>query len=115
MREVFMSGEKEVGKEERDAGKDVTEALKSLIARIGDIFGVFDLSFFVAGAVCLGALVFGTYIGIGDRLFEHVNLKDLSGLEIAAVIIACYVLGLVCFAIGRPIHWRIWSRSDFYA
>ncbi|MFT3776136.1 MAG: hypothetical protein QM820_63140 [Minicystis sp.] len=107
-----MAGEKD--KEDKDAGKETAEALKSLIARVGEIFGVFDLSFFVAGAVCFGALAFGAYVYYGSGKFEGIQIDKWSGLQVGAVVLSCYVLGLVCFAVGRRVRRKIHSEDDFY-
>jgi hypothetical protein len=110
-----MAGEKDDTKGEKDSTKDVAEALKSLLTRIGDIFGVFDLSFFVSGAVCSGALAFGLYIGYGPAPFQAINAKDWGGLHVAAIILLCYVLGLVCFIGGRKAHALFGAGRTPYA
>lgn len=88
---------------EQQASYQATDALKSLLGRIGDIFGVFDFSFFVAGAVCFAALLFGVHV------FGCVTwpAAEWSAAHISAAIVTCYVLGIVCFAAGtlrRRIH-----------
>src|SRR4051812_35703921 len=113
--ELLMADGTGKGKEGNEASKDVAEALKSLLARIGDIFGVFDLSFFVAGAVCLGALLFAAYIFHGSAPFKEISFKEWGGLQIAAIILSCYVLGLVCFTAGRKAHSIIDLWGDRYS
>jgi hypothetical protein len=77
------------------------EGLGRVLARIGEFFHLFDLSFFVAGATALGAIVFRCYVqGFRDSsMFSGV-------VGVGATIIAAYVLGLICFATGRP--FRRW-------
>lgn len=75
---------------------ELGSALNTLFAKVGDFFDIFDLSFFVAGAVCLGALAFGNSLG---GFIDPVALSD--GYKAIMFAVACYVLGLICFAGGR--------------
>ncbi len=102
----------EPGRDERDASKEATDALKTLLARIGEIFGVFDLSFVVAGAVCLGALLFGASLVVGWDQLVQVAPLEWKAVHVAAVIVACYVLGMVCFTAGRKLRGR--DNAGFY-
>jgi hypothetical protein len=79
---------------------ELGEAWKTILARVGDFFDIFDLSFFVSGAVCLAALAAGNWIGG----FFEIGLSD--GYMVLGVAVACYVLGLVCFAGGRALRPR---------
>jgi hypothetical protein len=88
--------EKEGGRE-----KEASEWLKVLFARIAEIFGILDVSFFVAGAVCFGAIIFGAYVFRVWTTWEQLAPLYASGLHIGGVVIACYVLGMVCFAARR--------------
>lgn len=90
--------------------KEATEALQGLLQRIGDVFGLFDLSFFVAGAVCLGALVFGGWLALGDG-FKAMWPQEMKVLHVGVGAVGAYVLGIVCFAFGRMLS----RRKDFYA
>jgi len=80
---------------------DMVSASKTA-SRIGEklveILDVFDLSFFMAGVVAVGALLAVLLPSPGPFL-EHV------GLAVFGVVLGCYILGLVCFAVGR------WIRS----
>jgi hypothetical protein len=87
-------------KHEKSAAGEATDALKTLLARIGEIFGVFDLSFFVAGAVCAGALVFGLHVS-GAMSLAGVDLTEWTAVHVGIAVLGCYVLGIVCFAAGR--------------
>ncbi len=89
----------------KDSRKEVVDAFKNLIARIGEIFGVFDLSFFVAGVVCLGAIIFGAYV-FGARWASHVKLGAWGAAHVVAAVLASYVLGMVCFSLGRTVGRR---------
>ena len=75
-------------------------ALRTLFGKISAFFDLFDLSFFVSGSVCLSALVFWAHLANRQLPFE------LQGwIKVLAVILACYVNGLLCFAAGRLIRW----------
>jgi hypothetical protein len=88
-------------KEEKGSGGEIaSNALMVLVARIGDIFGIFDLSFFVSGAVCLGAVAFGVYVFGGSAFLERVVGSEWKAVHVGAAVVASYVLGMVCFAAG---------------
>jgi hypothetical protein len=88
---------------EKTAGEEATDAFKTLLARIGEVFGVFDLSFFVAGAVCAGAVVFGLHI-FGSTWPRGIDLGKWSAVHVVATVLGCYVLGIVCFAASRHVR-----------
>jgi hypothetical protein len=74
-------------------------ALNVVFAKVGDFFDIFDLSFFVAGVVCFGALTFAHGLG---GVFDPGMLA--AGYKVIAFAVVCYVLGLVCFASGRMLR-----------
>jgi hypothetical protein len=85
-------------------GSGAAEGFAALFGRIADIFGVFDLSFFVAGAVAFGALVFGGHVfGVLDPV-AAVLPDGGQALRVVVVILGSYVLGIVCFAAGRKLR-----------
>jgi hypothetical protein len=84
------------------------ELLKSFLDNVGYLFGFEFLSFFVPGATCLGAFAFAW-----RQLAPETFPKQLTGgLGIAAIAIACYVLGMVCFISGRWIRTQLF-RDNF--
>jgi hypothetical protein len=85
--------------------------LSSVFTRLTDVFGVFDLSFFVAGAVCLGAMLFGVGVFGGWARVVAVARGEWQAIHVGAAIVACYVLGVVCFAAGRKLR----QDRTFYA
>lgn len=89
-------------RDDKAAGKEASDALRSLLQRIGEIFGVFDLSFFVAGAVCLAAVLFGVNVFRGEAWIERIKPagQPFQTVHFGALILGCYVLGMVCFALG---------------
>jgi hypothetical protein len=87
--------------------KEVGEGLKSILERIADFFDIFDLSFIVSGATTISAFAFwGWRAGL-----QHPAIPT-GWISAVGLVIACYVAGLVCFAVGRWIRmgWR--SRSS---
>jgi hypothetical protein len=73
----------------------IAELVKVLITKISTIFDVIDLSFFVPGGTCMLAFVYMRYVHGG-------LLPDVSGiLAFAIAILGSYVMGLLCFAMGR--------------
>jgi hypothetical protein len=79
---------------------ELGEALKTIFGKISAFFDLFDLSFFVSGAVSLSALIFWLHLAGKQVPF---NLQ--GWLKVLAIILGCYVSGLFCFAVGRWIHW----------
>jgi hypothetical protein len=78
---------------------EIGDSLKSVLTRIGNFFDLFDLSFFVSGSVALAALIFGAHL-FGKQL----PFRSEGWLRVLTIILACYVMGLLCFALGRSIR-----------
>jgi hypothetical protein len=78
------------------------DAASKIGEKIVDILDVFDLSFFISGAVVMAALL---------QLFGPLDkaLDELEGAGIFGLVLGSYVLGLVCFAVGRP--FRTWAMA----
>lgn len=81
--------------------KQILQPFQAVLDRLAEFFFLFDLSFLVSGAAAFAALV------LGWRLFEGPVLPLDGWLEVFAVLIACYLTGLICFAVGR------WLRGRF--
>jgi hypothetical protein len=82
-------------------------ALGAVFAKVGDFVDIFDLSFFVSGAVCLAALAFGNAHG---HFVSPAAFGD--GYNAIMFLVACYVLGLICFAFGRMLRPK---KSSLFA
>jgi hypothetical protein len=78
---------------------ELAAALQLVFAKVGDFVDIFDLSFFVAGAVCLAALAFGN---AQTHMVSPAAFGE--GYNALMFLIACYVLGLICFAFGRMLR-----------
>ena len=89
--------------------KEIAEALKGLFDKISDFFDIFDLSFFVSGAVTVSALFF--WATLAEKPFPA-SLQ--GGLKVLAIGLLCYVNGLICFTVGRCFRtvWR-WFLTGF--
>jgi len=93
--------------------KELSEGLKSILERIADFFDIFDLSFIVSGATAISAFAFW-----GWRAGVSFPVVPPGWVQVISLVIACYVAGLVCFAVGRWIRmgWR-WRSAEkrFYS
>lgn len=82
------------------------DAASRIGEKIVDILDVFDLSFFISGSVAMAALLqfFGP---LGD------TLDTIDGVKVFGLVLGSYVLGLVCFAVGRPLrqHYQRWRTK----
>jgi hypothetical protein len=83
--------------------KDTVNGVGSLFHRVGEFFHVFDLSFFVSGAATVGAVVYWM-----QKNRVPLPLAGTGWVGGLALILACYIAGLVSFAAGRWIAglWR---------
>ena len=88
---------------------EVAKAVKPLFDKFIDFFDIFDLSFFVAGATFIAAIAWAS---LTPSLPELVGLRKLStgesvvtnalpGVTVFMLILASYVSGMTCFALGR--------------
>jgi len=95
---------------ESEAGqlkKLVTSGLESILQRIAEFFDIFDLSFLLSGAVVLGALQFWLW-----RIDISLPPAFTGFVFYAALVIAAYIAGLLCFCLGRWIRLR-WRSERF--
>lgn len=78
------------------------EVFSEMFGKITSFFDIFDLSFFVSGTLCLGAVTFWYQL---SGLSYPFNID--SWMRMFQLIILCYVLGLISFSSGR------WLRTGF--
>jgi hypothetical protein len=88
---------------------DVSAGVRSIFDRVGEFFHIFDLSFFVAGASSVGALSFLYVMMQKPRGFPFP-----AWVGVGALIIACYICGLIAFAIGREVSGRWFRRYTLH-
>jgi hypothetical protein len=87
------------------AMKEIAEAVRSILDKVGDFFNILDLSFIVAGSAAFGALALWVQLG-GNR----VALPQQGWLGVFGILMGCYLLGLVCFAAGRLVRTGFYTR-----
>lgn len=87
---------------------EAAKSLSALLGRLGAFFDIFDLSFFVSGAASLGAMGL-LYRLLGGHFVDEVQ----GGYRVAAALLACYALGIVCFVLGRQLR-RLVHRMRYF-
>ncbi len=90
-----------------DIVKDTSSSIGSMLSRIGEFFNLFDLSFFISGAVSFAALAYW-----GSRHPTNFQFPSSTWVRALATILACYVCGLISFSAGR-VASRLWRRTYF--
>lgn len=80
--------------------------LQPLFKKLGDFFDLFDLSFFIAGASSLLALLYGSWT-LG--LLRQLDTLDGSS-RVALLVVMVAVWGLLSFAVGPLLNRMIWRR-----
>jgi hypothetical protein len=84
---------------------EALDGVRTLFGRLGEFFHIFDLSFLVAGATTFGALAV-LYMRLGfTGTFPFSDW--VAGF---ALIIACYVCGLISFSLGRLLNGMLFRR-----
>lgn len=92
--------------EETDISKDLAGGVRGLFDRIGEFFHLFDLSFFVSGTVTFSALAYWSSRQKG----QSVAFPSSTWIRVIALVVFCYVCGLLSFAAGRCAA-GIWRRD----
>lgn len=97
---------------ESDLPKEIAGGVRGLFDRIGEFFHLFDLSFFVSGGVTFSALAYWYTKQAG--LSPPIPFP--TWIRVVALIVACYVCGLVSFAAGRFVanYWRGSRRQRYF-
>ena len=97
-----------------DAVKELSSGIRGLFDRIGEFFHLFDLSFFVSGAITFSALAYWWW----QQKKPTLALPSSTWLRVVALVVLCYVCGLLSFAAGRfaaSLWRRTWpSRKEFF-
>ncbi|HEX6038101.1 hypothetical protein [Longimicrobium sp.] len=104
---------------EKSAVEDIAAGLGSVFSRIGEFFHIFDLSFFVGGASSFAALLF-LYLKIeAPREFPFSPTMEAPRefpfspwVGVLALVLACYICGLLAFAVGREISRVVFKRNS---
>ncbi len=82
--------------------------LQPVFKKIGDFFDLFDLSFFIAGASSLLALVYSAWV-LG--LLSQLGALD-GGSRVVLAVVMVAVWGLLSFAVGPLLYRLFWGRLD---
>jgi hypothetical protein len=77
---------------------ELGQALKIIFEKVAAFFDIFDLSFFISGALALGAIAFW----LASNGFREPQLE--GWLRVAILILGSYASGLFCFAAGRLVR-----------
>jgi hypothetical protein len=86
--------------------EDIVKSLSSIFDKISEFFDLFDLSFFISGAITTSAILFWMHLAGNNPLI------GIGGwMSVLGIVITFYVSGLICFAAGRWIRTGILSKS----
>jgi hypothetical protein len=85
--------------------EDIVKSLSSIFDKISEFFDLFDLSFFISGAITTSAILFWMHLAGNDPLVGIGGWMNVLG-----IVITFYVCGLICFAAGRWIRTGILTR-----
>lgn len=90
---------------------DLGQAASKIGEKIVDILDVFDLSFFISGAVGIGAMLL-TFPDEAETLLGIGHDEGASGAVIFGLVLGTYVVGLIAFALGRPLRDWVFKRIE---
>lgn len=100
---------------------EVAKAVKPLFDKFIDFFDIFDLSFFVSGATFVAAIA---WAGLTPSLAQLIGLESIDGdgawfadsavpsVAVAMLVLASYVSGMTCFALGRFVRKWVFRGKD---
>jgi hypothetical protein len=100
---------------------EVAKAVKPLFDKFIDFFDIFDLSFFVSGATFVAAIA---WAGLTPALAQLIGLESIEqdgtwfsdsavpSVAVAMLVLASYVAGMTCFALGRFVRKWVYRGKD---
>jgi hypothetical protein len=100
---------------------EVAKAVKPLFDKFIDFFDIFDLSFFVSGATFVAAIA---WAGLTPALAQLIGLEpiqaegtwfansEMPSVAVAMLVLASYVSGMTCFALGRFVRKWVFRGKD---
>ncbi|MCH9647566.1 MAG: hypothetical protein K0U98_04960 [Deltaproteobacteria bacterium] len=102
--------------EKKGVVDEAASGVAVMFGRLGEFFHIFDLSFFVAGASTVGALLFLGWRSASSTVADLPLLVWLSGIPSGwraglALMIACYICGLATFSLGRALNGQLFRRQ----
>jgi hypothetical protein len=84
----------------------VASGITTILDRLGEFFHILDLSFFISGACTLGAMT-TLYISLDWT----VAFPFPGWAAVLALLVACYIFGLISFSLGRWINGILFRRG----
>jgi hypothetical protein len=94
-----------VGEESSSTTAELAKGVSSVFDRLSEFFHIFDLSYIVSGVAMFGALSF-LYL----RNYAPQPIPFAPWVGVAALIVACYICGLLSFALGRLINTEVFRK-----
>lgn len=94
---------------------EVAKAVKPLFDKFIDFFDIFDLSFFVSGATFVAAIAWARLTPDLELLlgFQGVApVEGVPGVGVVVLVLASYISGMTCFAIGRFVRKWLYKLLD---
>lgn len=98
---------------------EVAKAIKPLFDKFIDFFDIFDLSFFVSGATFVAAIAWAqltpnleVLLGIPESAPVENAFEGMPGIGVMVLVLASYISGMTCFAVGRFVRKWVYRRTD---
>ncbi len=89
--------------------KSLGDIFTTIFEKTGNLIDVFDLSYFISGVVSFSALLYWR----GGALTQQIGMMSNNTEQAAVTVIACYVMGLICFTIGRVLRYASFKIGRF--
>jgi hypothetical protein len=99
---------------------EVAKAVKPLFDKFIDFFDIFDLSFFVSGATFVAAIAWAQLTPNLELLLavpessSTEGFTGLPGVGVIVLVLASYISGMTCFAVGRFVRKWLYRAVDKY-
>ena len=90
----------------KGAAAQAEDGLKVIFGRLAEFFHILDLSFIVSGTASFGGLIF-LWLNLGIKI----RFPFASWVAGFAIILSCYICGLISFAVGRLINGYLFRRT----
>lgn len=98
---------------------EVAKAVKPLFDKFIDFFDIFDLSFFVSGATFVAAIAWARLtpnlellLGVPEAVEADGEFAGIPGIGIMVLVLASYISGMACFAMGRFVRALVYRWID---
>ena len=88
--------------------KEIVEGIQPVLDRVGEFFHLFDLSFFVAGTMTMGAMAF-----FFEKSGQSLAFPFPGWVKVIAFFVVTYSAGLMSFSLGRLINGALFRKGIF--